>query len=158
MPPAAATECERTGWTLLMSATVAPASAAASAARWPANPAPMIRTSCAAIDLSLYRATPAARSAPRRLRRVSRRGRREGATDLLDGHHAAQAVVAIDDHQGSERAQTLGAQEVLDRRVVAHAEGLVGLGVDDVGHSRRGHAPLHGAVHVLLAQQPQEAS
>ena len=47
MPPAAALECERTGWTLLMIATVAPARAAASAARWPARPAPMIRTSCA---------------------------------------------------------------------------------------------------------------
>src|SRR5664280_136139 len=46
MPPAAATECERTGWTLLMIATVAPSSAAASAARWPASPAPMINTSC----------------------------------------------------------------------------------------------------------------
>src|SRR6476659_4632363 len=47
MPPAAALECERTGWTLLKMATVAPASAAASAARWPARPAPMMRTSCA---------------------------------------------------------------------------------------------------------------
>src|SRR2546430_17406765 len=45
MPPAAALECERTGWTLLRMATVAPASAAARAARWPARPAPMIRTS-----------------------------------------------------------------------------------------------------------------
>src|SRR5688572_24298014 len=45
MPPAAALECERTGWTLLMIATLAPASAAARAARWPASPAPMIRTS-----------------------------------------------------------------------------------------------------------------
>src|SRR3954447_22102146 len=52
MPPAAATECERTGWTLLMIATDAPASAAASAARWPARPAPRMRTSCA----GMYRA------------------------------------------------------------------------------------------------------
>src|SRR3954471_24799769 len=47
MPPAAATECERTGWTLDMMATVAPPSAAARAARCPARPAPMMRTSCA---------------------------------------------------------------------------------------------------------------
>ena len=47
MPPAAALECERTGWTLDMIATVAPSRAAARAARWPARPAPMIRTSCA---------------------------------------------------------------------------------------------------------------
>src|SRR3954447_20131823 len=45
MPPAAALECDRTGWTLLMIATVAPERAAASAARWPARPAPMINTS-----------------------------------------------------------------------------------------------------------------
>ena len=54
MPPAAATECERTGWTLLNSATDAPASAAASAARWPARPAPMMRTSCAGMLLRVY--------------------------------------------------------------------------------------------------------
>src|SRR4051794_20379921 len=46
MPPAAALECERTGCTLLMIATVAPALAAARAARCPASPAPMMRTSC----------------------------------------------------------------------------------------------------------------
>ena len=33
MPPAAALECDRTGWTLLMIATVAPERAASSAAR-----------------------------------------------------------------------------------------------------------------------------
>src|ERR1700691_6622013 len=47
MPPAAATECERTGGTLLMIATLAPVSAAARAARCPARPAPIIKTSCA---------------------------------------------------------------------------------------------------------------
>src|SRR4051794_5621798 len=47
MPPAAALECDRTGCTLLMIATVAPALAAARAARCPARPAPMMRTSCA---------------------------------------------------------------------------------------------------------------
>src|SRR3954469_23990883 len=62
MPPAAALECERTGWTLLMMATVAPASAAASAARWPARPAPMIRTSCAGMAASLVRDNDAAAS------------------------------------------------------------------------------------------------
>src|SRR3954453_11076883 len=46
MPPAAALLCDRTGCTLLMIATVAPALAAARAARCPASPAPMMRTSC----------------------------------------------------------------------------------------------------------------
>src|SRR5215208_1579271 len=47
MPPAAATECERTGWTLDTIATDAPPSAAASAARCPARPAPSTSTSYA---------------------------------------------------------------------------------------------------------------
>jgi hypothetical protein len=53
MPPAAATECDLTGWTLEMIATVAPVCAAARAARWPANPAPMISTSCEGTALNI---------------------------------------------------------------------------------------------------------
>ena len=53
MPPAAATEWERTGWTLEMIATVAPVCAAASAARWPASPAPMISTSWEGIQSNI---------------------------------------------------------------------------------------------------------
>src|SRR4051812_22304490 len=49
MPPWAAFECERTGWTFERMPTFAPASAAASAARSPARPAPITRTSCAGI-------------------------------------------------------------------------------------------------------------
>src|SRR4051812_172995 len=54
MPPAAALECDLTGWTFDMIATVAPSRAAARAARWPARPAPMIRTSCAGICRPVY--------------------------------------------------------------------------------------------------------
>src|SRR4051794_1226324 len=46
MPPCAAFECERTGWTLLMIPTDTPSSAAARAARCPARPAPITSTSC----------------------------------------------------------------------------------------------------------------
>src|SRR5437763_14121534 len=46
MPPCAAFECERTGWTFDKIPTETPSSAAASAARWPARPAPITRTSC----------------------------------------------------------------------------------------------------------------
>src|SRR5690349_5640846 len=146
MPPAAATECDRTGWTLLMSATEAPASAAASAPRWPARPAPMMRTSCAGMASWML------------LGNASRHRRAQRAADLLDRHDAAQAVVAVDDHQRSERAQALGADELLDRRVVAHAEGLVGLGIDDVG-DRQGRATLlHRAVDAVLVQEAEEAS
>src|SRR6476469_3434064 len=45
MPPWAAFEWERTGWTLLMIPTDTPSSAAARAARWPASPAPITSTS-----------------------------------------------------------------------------------------------------------------
>src|SRR3954454_9130794 len=65
IPLAAATECERTGWTLLMIATVAPSSAAARAARWPARPAPMMRTSWE--GMSRNPITWASRAVPRGL-------------------------------------------------------------------------------------------
>src|ERR1700748_1817241 len=55
MPPAAATECERTGWTLETMPTVAPACAAARAARWAATPAPMIRTSWEGMPTILWK-------------------------------------------------------------------------------------------------------
>src|SRR4051794_17710637 len=46
MPPWAALECERTGCTFDRIPTETPCSAAASAARCPASPAPMTSTSC----------------------------------------------------------------------------------------------------------------
>ncbi len=46
IPPCAALECERTGWTLERMPTDTPSSAAARAARMPARPAPITRTSC----------------------------------------------------------------------------------------------------------------
>src|SRR3954452_19034668 len=76
MPPAAATECDRTGWTLLMIATVDPLSAAARAARWPARAAPMIRTSGAGMRPGLYK--------------PSGGGCRQGAADLFDGDDPAE--------------------------------------------------------------------
>src|SRR4051794_27907779 len=69
MPPAAAFECDLTGWTFDMIATVAPPRAAARAARWPASPAPMIRTSCAGIWPESIARLAALRSPPRLVRR-----------------------------------------------------------------------------------------
>ena len=46
MPPSAAPECERVGWSLETTATSAPARFASIAARIPASPAPTITTSC----------------------------------------------------------------------------------------------------------------
>src|SRR3954451_6728763 len=53
MPPCAAFECERTGWTLAMIPTDAPSSAAASAARCPASPPPITSTSCEGMKASI---------------------------------------------------------------------------------------------------------
>src|SRR3954466_14505493 len=49
MPPSAAPECERVGWSFEIIATSAPASKASIAARMPAHPAPTTGTSCFAI-------------------------------------------------------------------------------------------------------------
>src|SRR3954471_4942314 len=55
IPPCAALEWERTGWTLLMIPTETPCSAAASAARCPARPAPITSTSWSGTKPILYR-------------------------------------------------------------------------------------------------------
>src|SRR4051794_9324797 len=104
MPPAAATECERTGWTLLMIATLAPSSAAARAARWPARPAPMMRTSWEGMTGNLI-------SMPRR--------GADRPPDLLDRHHPAQEVLAIQGEDGSQPAQRRLREQVLELLVGA---------------------------------------
>src|SRR4051812_27711158 len=142
MPPAAALECERTGWTLDMIATVAPAWAAASAARWPARPAPMIRTSCDGMARESIQsrspgvaapgcrpfAAPAGR--PRARRRSCERlleqgsGRREARLqrprDLLERHDAAQVALGVHGHQRALAAQRLAGQQRLERSVLAN--------------------------------------
>src|SRR3954449_6303144 len=52
MPPSAAPEWLRVGWIFETSATFAPTSKAAMAARMPAQPAPTTRTSCSPITCS----------------------------------------------------------------------------------------------------------
>src|SRR5689334_17842965 len=125
MPPAAATEWERTGWTLEMIATDAPVCAAARAARWPARPAPMIRTSWdgTSSDSIYARCRPRPRPwtgrspGPEGRPRASRLGAGGGAerglqcpADLLDGDHTAQHALAVDCHQRTQPAQRLGPQ------------------------------------------------
>src|SRR3954470_12350464 len=99
IPPAAATEWLRTGWTFDRIATVAPARAAARAARWPARPAPMMSTSWAGILPGLYYELPCGSD--------DRAGRRAGqrAGDLLDGDHAAEHPLGVDRQQRAELAQ-----------------------------------------------------
>src|SRR3954467_5153159 len=101
MPPAAATECERTGWTLDMMATVAPASAAASAARCPASPAPMISTSWEGMGRDLIRREAAGRAGPGTRGAVLARTRGQAARGLVERGRAR--VVA--DGRGARRRQ-----------------------------------------------------
>src|SRR4051794_34637095 len=113
MPPAAALECERTGWTLDMIATVAPASAAARAARWPARPAPMIRTSCSGIGPRSYKAASLAElthDVEDRVHVGLRRppvhdGRAEGHAPRVDGRPHVDAAVL--EHRGAQAAVVL---------------------------------------------------
>src|SRR4051794_38258703 len=153
MPPAAATEWERTGWTLLMMATLAPASAAASAARWPARPAPRIRTSCAGMALLPGQV----RKGPwtllsRPLQPRSDRAGGQRAADAVERHDATQAVVGVDDDQGPEPPQRLRPQQVLQRRVARDARaGARGLG--EIGRGQGGPALGDGAVDPLLDEE-----
>src|SRR4051794_3613048 len=145
MPPAAALEWERTGWTLLMIPTVAPAPAAARAARWPARPAPMMRTSWEGMGENPITAgcsmTGCGADRP---------------PDLLDRHHAAQEVLAVEGEDGAEPAQRGLGEQVLELLV----------GADDPvravpGHrlgDRQGRAPGGDlGLDVLAPQHAQEA-
>src|SRR3954451_17683622 len=168
MPPAAATECERTGWTLLMIATEAPSSAAARAARWPASPAPMIRTSCDGMAPALYRSVPLIRPVPGRGRPL-RRGRsspvqdrpgdgcREGAADVLERDHAAQPRLGVHDHQRPEAPQRLRGQELLDRRLAADDRAGVDVRAEDLADRHRPAALADRAVDRLAPQDPHKA-
>src|SRR3954452_18291569 len=168
MPPAAATECERTGWTLLMIATEAPSSAAASAARWPASPAPMIRTSCDGMAPALYRSVPLTRPVPGRGRTVRRRrpsavhdrprdGCRKRPADVLERDHAAQPRLGVHDHQRAEAPQRLRGQKLLDRRLAADDRAGVDVRVEHLADRRRGTAVVHRAVDRLAPQNADEA-
>src|SRR3954451_10721062 len=99
-----------------MIATDAPSSAAARAARCPARPAPMIRTSCAGmgaetVSVALPGPTLPWRAADRPARRGSGLGDRvpdgpgQGAADLLDRDHAAQPLLGVDDHERAHAPQ-----------------------------------------------------
>src|SRR3954466_9830695 len=101
IPPAAATVVERTVWTLLMIATVSPSSAAASAARWPARPAPMIRTSWAGMA-SKISCRGCVRSRPHGAPHVRLRRARSQFCDRLGDRCSFPAVpvrvMIVDDH------------------------------------------------------------
>src|SRR3954451_13379816 len=107
MPPWAAFEWDRTGWTLERIPTEPPRSAAASAARCPARPAPITSTSCVGkaraslwegVCVPLSEGCCALRGAQR-------------ATDLIGGHDPAQHALAVDRHERAELREALGLQQ-----------------------------------------------
>src|SRR3954447_20082820 len=96
IPPWAAFEWERTGWTLEMIPTDEPSSAAARAARCPARPAPMTRTSCWGIrggaNDSMRTPSPASAGVPGL---PGGRGRLGAARGLVHGYAVPAAVLGL---------------------------------------------------------------
>src|SRR3954453_4494714 len=97
MPPWAAFEWERTGWTLDRIPTETPCSAAASAARCPARPAPITSTSCVGkARASLWE--PVSRPLS---------GRFERAPDLIGRDDPAQDTLGVNGHDCAQLCQAV---------------------------------------------------
>src|SRR5436190_21295456 len=114
MPPCAAFECERTGWTLERMPTDAPSAAAARAARWPARPAPMTSTSCSGMR------RPGVYS-------DGGRGRLERPAHLVERDAAPQPAVVVHGHHHPEALEALGGEQGLEGLVDPDPVGLVGV-------------------------------
>src|SRR4051812_9226696 len=151
MPPCAAFECERTGWTFARIPTDTPSSAAARAARCPARPAPITSTSWKGIRSfsGLLAGVPGLRrrrfycqglhggyAAPGRRCSSQPRSRLERARNLLDRHNAAQHAVAVHGHDRAEPLEPLGAEQRLERLVEADAERARAVGGRHLAHVR----------------------
>src|SRR2546423_6731425 len=144
MPPWAAFECERTGWTLETIPTETPFSAAASAARWPASPAPITKTSCLGmVEPRSYSEArdgrPVAPSGCRRVRGCRAAARERAAerpADLLGGDHAQQPPIGIHRHQRPKAAQGVVAQKRLERLVVPNAKRAGPVRLEDLADRR----------------------
>src|SRR3954469_13212662 len=110
MPPCAAFECERTGWTFARMPTDTPSSAAASAARCPARPAPITSTSWEGILVAVLLERRRLYGTPSQTLLLvyacrgsgELRERLERARDLLDRHDAAQHALGVDRHDRSQ--------------------------------------------------------
>ena len=119
MPPAAALECERTGWTLLMIATVAPALGSRKGGPLTGQPGADDQDVMCGHGGEAYKRA----SDPRSL--VCKLGARalgreqlglQCADDLFARDDAAQTPVRIERDERSERAQRLRAEQRLERR------------------------------------------
>src|SRR4051812_21450972 len=158
MPPWAAFECERTGWTLERIATDDPSSAAASAARCPARPAPITRTSWVGIP---------SWSPSRDRAGGSRRGTAilwdgglgaECAPDLVDGHDSPHHAVGVDRHQRAERREALGSEQRLERLVDPDPVVAGVLDRHHLVHAGPLAQRLRHVLDLLPADEPEEAA
>src|SRR5215213_4437758 len=109
--------------------TDAPCSAAASAARWPARPAPITRTSCFGM---------------RRWPVYSRgQGPAQCPLDRVDRHDSAEHALPVDGHHGTEPAEALVGQERLQRILETRAQGSAAV---VAGHHGRDRPPGTGGL------------
>src|SRR5207248_5330752 len=95
MPPSAAPEWLRTGWSFEISATSAPASCASMAARMPAQPAPTTSTSCSASTSQNLPDAP-----------LTRRGQAVDSAAIV----LSRFVLRIERHRLGPRVYVLGAR------------------------------------------------
>src|SRR5215213_5555702 len=149
MPPCAALEWERTGWTLEMMPTDAPASAALRAARWPARPAPMTRTSCSGTardSMHLACALPG---------RCARGGRLERTSYLIPCDDALQPPIRIDSHQRTEAHQRRGPEQRLQRLVGTHTQAVV-VRAQDLRHLEHRLTVIRDALRALAIHDAEE--
>ena len=123
-------------------------------------------TGCARCRTSMNLAhTPTSRAGTRsRCRRATRSRqtrpapRRERAADLLERDDAAQAVVAVDDHERAERAQGLGGQSCSIGVSSWTRKASSPSGSSTSATVSAGLPVLDGAVDRLLVQEPEEAA
>src|SRR5579875_2548640 len=150
MPPAAATEWDRTGWTLLMIPTLAPDCAAARAARCPASPAPIIKTSCSGICTRLYnrRPLPCCAAPLGTERRLQPRQRQ----------HPLHHPVAVDRHQPSPALDPLAAQDLLDRLLFVEEKGKLARPFRDLRDREGGAAGGDLVLEPLRPHRPDKAA
>ena len=157
MPPWAALEWDRTGWTLEMIPTDAPAWAALRAARWPARPAPMTRTSCSGTGAGFYangvRAPVTAAIAGRLGDALLER-----PPDLVPGDDSQQPAVGVDRHQGarSGAAARCRAGPRAGRR--SARAGLSSSGAHDLAHLEDRLAVLGDPLGALAVDEADEAA
>src|SRR5436309_10452499 len=111
--------------------TDTPCSAAASAARWPARPAPITKTSWSGTGRS-YKSRPCGRLGGAG---GTRNLRPQCSPDRVDRQHASDVALGVRGDQGAEAPQRLVAEHGFERIVLADGElpAVAGQHVADAG-------------------------